>query len=307
MSPIYLNVDGTLKKIEKQIVDAANKGAKLVVFPELILSGYPNFTMGYMDYRQKYNDSAIHVGGSEIQELAKHSEEYGIVVVFGFVEKHPDFPEVIFNSSCVINSDGKVLGTHRKIAPFGAEKVIFQRGDARDIRLFETTVGKIGIGLCFENLNPLYRRALSVLGEELHCALWVTSEDTKHIVESSAVVTAVEGGVFVVVSSQVTNDPTPQEKGMRFIGGSCVLDPLGKYLAEPMFRNEKIICVQIDPAQWDVRKFQSRGMESRDDLLSLNIATEPYQPFLIKNKKSKEARASGNERLTLIKSKPIFL
>jgi predicted amidohydrolase len=289
MSPAYLEVGVTLKKIVKLIKDATKKSAKLIVFPELILSGYPNFSMSYLSYRQRYIDSAIRIDGPEIHEIANHSKENSIIVVLGFAERHPNFPEVIYNSSCVIDSDGVVLGTHRKIAPFGAEKVVFQRGDASDIRLFETSVGKIGIGLCFENLNPLYRRALTVLGEELHCALWVTSEEAKHIVESSAVVEAVEGGVFVAVSSQVTSNPTPQENGMQFIGGSSVLDPLGKYLVEPMYRNEKTIYTEIDPVLWDVKKIQSRGIESRDDLLSLNIATEAYRPYFIKNQKYNEA------------------
>jgi predicted amidohydrolase len=70
------------------------------------------------------------------------------------------------------------------------------------VKIHETKIGKIGIGLCFENLNPLYRRALTLLGEEIHCSLWVTNENMRHIITSSSIVTAIEGGVPVITSSQ---------------------------------------------------------------------------------------------------------
>jgi len=276
---IYLDPSATTDMILKLIDKASEKGAKLIIFPELILSGYPNFNVGSIEYRRRYNASAVLADGPELTRISEAAGEHDAVVVLGFNERDPDYPEVVYDSSCVIDASGEPVGTHRKISPFGAERIIFKAGDARDIRLFETEVGKLGIGLCFENLNPLYRRALSLLGEEIHCSLWVTSQDTKHVVEGSSVVAAVEGGVYVAVASQVTSGNGNFERGLSFIGGSCVLDPWGNYVAEPVYKSEKTLYAKIRPGSWDVRKFQSRGIEARDDLLSLNITTERYSPL----------------------------
>jgi predicted amidohydrolase len=138
-------------------------------------------------------------------------------------------------------------------------------------------VGKIGIGLCFEHLNPLYRKALSLLGEEIHCALWVNSEDIKHIVDCSSRVTAIESGTHVALASQIVESGSHLAIGQRFLGGSGVIDPWGQFISGPVFGRENIVCAEICPEKWRVQMYQSKGVEARDDLLSLNIAREPYQ------------------------------
>ncbi len=287
--PIFLDSLATTDRVCGFIERAAKGEAELVVFPELIISGYPNFKILSLDYRIKYNDAAILVDGPEILQVSEKAAELGTVVVLGFIERDLDFPEVIYNSSCVIDSDGYVIGTHRKIAPLGAEKLMFKQGDARDIRIFETRVGKLGVGLCFEHLNPLYRKALSLLGEEIHCALWVNSEDIRHVVESSSRVTAIEGGAFVALASQITprSKKEPLAMGQDFIGGSGVLTPWGKFISGPKYGSEEIIYADIEPETWRVQKYQSRGIEARDDLLSLNLAKEAYKP--IREKKERKS------------------
>lgn len=287
IQPIFLDTSETIIKICEYIDRAAQKGAELIVFPELILSGYPNFQQFNLDYRQRYNNAAIYTLGPEMEKLSGKAENKGVVVVLGFIERDIEYPEVIYDSSCVIDGDGTIIGTHRKIAPLGAEKMVFKNGDARDIKIFETCVGKIGIGLCFEHLNPLYRKALSLLGEEIHCALWVNSEDIKHIVDCSSRVTAIEGGIHVALASQIVESGSHYAAGQRFLGGSGVIDPWGQFMSGPVFGRENIIYAEIDPEKWRVQMYQSKGVEARDDLLSLNIVREPYQAlrFIKKIKK----------------------
>ena len=97
-------------------------------------------------------------------------------------------------------------------------------------------------------------------------------------------------GIFVIhvaVSSQITQNPTYLEKGLNFIGGSCVIDPLGRYIKEPEYGNDSILKTSFDPSKWDDKKIQFRGTESRDDIFSINIATEPYMPLNYINSKGK--------------------
>ena len=291
--PASLDSLATTDKICRYIERASKREPDLVVFPELILSGYPNFKIATNEYRTEYNRAAIYPNGPELGQIAKSAENFGVVTVLGFIERDLDFPEVIYDSSCVINRDGKLLGTHRKIVPFGAEKLIFKEGDAKDIRIFETDVGKLGIGLCFEHLNPLYRRALTLLGEEIHCALWVTSEDSKHVIDCSSKITAIEGGVFVALASQVTSkDSGPTAIGQNFIGGSGIIDPWGRFIAGLIYGRDETIYAEIDTEQWQAQKLQSRGVEACDDLLSLNLATENHRPLYVKNQKSIDMPAS---------------
>lgn len=292
--PVFLDPSSTTHKICSYIEKASKREPELIVFPELILSGYPNFRIATLEYRSKYNHAAIYLNGPELEQISKKADEFGVVVVLGFIERDPDFYEVIYDSSCVIDKDGAIVGTHRKIAPLAAEKLIFKEGDAQDIRIFETAIGNLGIGLCFEHLNPLYRRALTLLGEEIHCALWVNSEDIKHVVDSSARVTAIEGGVFVALASQATDKKpkNPLAKGQKFIGGSGILNPWGKFIYGPIYEREEILYADIEPEPWYVQKFQSRGIEARDDLLSLNLATETYRSLYVKNQDRSEIKKS---------------
>jgi nitrilase len=293
IQPVFLDPLATATKICSYIEKASKREPNLVVFPELVLSGYPNFKIATNEYRNEYIRAAISVTGPELEQIAKTAENFGVVTVLGFIELDPDFPEVIYDSSCIIDSDGELLGTHRKIAPFGVEKLIFKEGDAKDIRVFDTNVGKLGIGLCFEHLNPLYRRALTLLGEEIHCALWVTSEDTKHIVDCSSKITAIENGVFVALVSQVTfKNSGSIAVGQNFIGGSGILDPLGRFVSGPIYGREETLYVEIEPEPWQTQKLQSRGIDARDDLLSLNLATEEYRSLYTKNPKKVDIRTS---------------
>jgi len=283
MQPLFLDVSGTALKICGFIEGAFRKGSDLIVFPELILSGYPNFKQFTLENRQQYNRLAIYADGPELEMISEKAEEHGVVVVLGFVERDPNYPEVIYDSSCVIDGDGSIIGTHRKIVSLGAEKMVFKEGDARDIRVFETNVGNVGVGLCFEHLNPLYRKALSLLKKEIHCALWVNSEDIKHIVSCSTRMTAIEGGTYVALVSQVTTRfGNSMMKGQRFLGGSGIIDPWGKFVSGPIFSKEEVLYADIDPEGWRVQMYQSRGVEARDDLLSLNIHREPYNPLKFK-------------------------
>jgi len=281
-NPLHLNSASSIKKMKKLISKASKKSTNLIVFPELAISMYPNFSVANYDYREKFNKAALTVDGPEMKGLCRTAKDNQITIVTGFIERDSEYPEVLFNSSCVIDSDGTLLGTHRKIAPLGVEMLFFKKGDAKDVRVFDTSIGTIGIAMCTEHLNPLYRRALTSLGEEIHCALWVTSQDNKHIVDATAKVTAVEGGAFVLISSQISiKDPNPSVyvKGQKFLGGSGIINPWGNYIAGPIFEKEDILYADVDVEKWRVRKFQSRGVEARDDILSLHITKEPFKTY----------------------------
>ena len=85
------------------------------------------------------------------------------------------------------------------------------------------------------------------------------------------------------------------DRGLSFIGGSSILDPWGNYIAKPVYGHDKILHARMEPGSWHARKFQSRGVESRDDLLSLNIATEAYSPIYKKHLKKPDLSDDSRE------------
>jgi len=86
---------------------------------------------------------------------------------------------------------------------------------------------------------------------------------------------------------------SPLGRGQVFVGGSGILNPWGKFLSGPKYGKEEILQNRIDLESWQARNFQSRGMEARDDLLSLSIATESYRPLYEKNRKRIRFRPSN--------------
>jgi predicted amidohydrolase len=274
MAPVYLDSLATTTKMCEFLEKAADNGARLVVFPELILSMYPTYDSP--EYREVYNKAAIKIPGPDVNELRRIAKKNRMYVVSGLIEKDNDY-EAIYNSSVIIDDRGGILGVHRKISLPPMEKTFFKQGDGENIKVFKTELGNVGIAMCYEHLNSLYRRSLYDLGEQIHCALWVNTDQIKHIVDSTARVTAMEGLVYVIVAAQVTpKRDKPGKKGIKgpprnlspFIGGSGILNPNGNYLSGPVFGKETIIYSEIAVKDWQAHKY---GVNPRDDLFTLSI------------------------------------
>ena len=277
MAPVYLDSQATIAKMCEFLEKAADKGARLVVFPELIISMYP--THDSPEYREIYNEAAIKIPGAELNLIKKIAKKERMHVVSGLIEKDKKY-DVIYNSSIIIDDRGNIAGKHRKIALPPMEKTFFKQGNYEDIKVFKNEIGNIGIAMCYEHLNSLYRRSLYKMKEQIHCALWVNTDHIKHIVDSTAKVTAMEGLVYVIIASQVTpKRDKPGRKGIKgpprnllpFIGGSGILSPNGTYLSGPVYGKETIIFSEIAVKDWQTHEY---GVDPRDDLFNLSIKKE---------------------------------
>jgi len=246
LAPIYLDSMATTMKMCEYIEKAADQNVKLIVFPELMISMYPTYCTP--EYRELYKEAAIDIPGPETKVLCDIARKHDLCVVTGLIERDKDNDGINYNSSIVIANNGHIVGVHRKIILPSEEKIFFTEGSKRDVRIFDMPPGRVGIAMCYEHLNPLYRKALYLMNEQMHCALWVNTEKIKHILDSTTKVTAIEGVVFVVLAAQVT--PKRDKLGkwgvkgaprqlLPFIGGSGVLDPNGEYIEGPVYGKEK--------------------------------------------------------------------
>lgn len=297
-----LNVEAGLARISELTGEAASAGAELVVFPELLLPGYPRYVpdpfpstpeglenwSDIQRYFTAYVAAAQVIPGPITEALGDIARDAGVDLIVGVAERHPHRRAALWNTAVAIGRDGSYLGRHRKLVAVMHERLYFQRGGREDVRLFETAAGRVGTAICFENHHPLYRRALGALGEEIHCALW-TGPAPRQVAQQRGrleahrelgVAHALDTGTFVVIASQVTDpDPHGGALGSRWAhsGGSYIIDPLGRTLASVPDYEEGMAVADLDLSLIEVGRliWNPFGDDLREDLFGPAEAAPP--------------------------------
>lgn len=132
-------IEANLERALKYVKVAAEKGAKLILLPEFLPTGYI-FTPAIWDAGEPTN-------GTTVQWLREHSKRLGVYMGTSFLEADGlDF----FNTFVLTTPDGKDAGRVRKETPASFE-AYFTKGDRSD-HIIETDIGKIGVGICYENM-----------------------------------------------------------------------------------------------------------------------------------------------------------
>ncbi|MFB4275460.1 carbon-nitrogen hydrolase family protein [Nonomuraea sp. MTCD27] len=264
-APRLFDLPETLRRFEDLLARAAAGGAHLVVFPEAFIGGYPKgstfgATVGRRDDEgralfARYRRSAIEIPGEAFERMSAAVAARQAHVVVGVIER---YGRTLYCSALLFAPDGTLLARHRKLVPTGTERVIWGRGDARDVVVADTDVGRIGLAICWESYMPLYRTALYQRDVQIYCAPTVDDRDVwtstmRHI--------AVEGRCFVLSANQFAGrDDYPGDfpaadpaaaAAATIQGGSCVVDPFGHVLAGPSFGKQDVLIADIDLAVLD--------------------------------------------------------
>ncbi len=284
----------SLEKAQALIAQAARQGARLVLFPEAFLSGYPRgldfgatigerSDEGREDFR-RYWESSVDVPGPIVDALSRTAREQHVYLVIGVVERDGG---TLYCSILFFADDGRFLGKHRKVMPTGLERLVWGFGDGSTLPVYDTPLGRLGAVICWENYLPLLRATMFAKGIEVYCAPTADSRDVwlasmRHI--------AVEGRCFVLscnqfnrrrdfpedYRSQFGNDP----EAVVTPGGSCIVDPFGKLLAGPNREEETILTAEIDRAEIVRGKYDLDvvGHYARPDIFQLNVDERPKRP-----------------------------
>ncbi len=260
-------------------------GAGLVVMPEALLGGYPKGeTFGtYLGYRlpegreayQRYYENAIDVPGAETEALAGLAQRTGAHLVLGVIERDGN---TLYCTALFFSPEEGLVAKHRKLMPTGTERLIWGQGDGSTLPVLDTSVGKLGAAICWENHMPLLRTAMYAKGVQVWCAPTV---DERDVWQASMRHIAHEGRLFLVSACQV--QPSPDVLGIEvphwdaarplIQGNSVIVGPLGEVLAGPLRGEEGLISAEIDleelvRARYD---FDVVGHYSRPDVFSLVV------------------------------------
>lgn len=315
VAPVWQNKEATVDKAIKIIEEAARNGAKLIVFPECFISGFPRYSTFETPEitRRKYPvllKNAVEVPGREVDLLCEVARQNEINVVIGVNEKEKVL-DTLYNTQVFISSDGKFLGKHRKLVPTFTEKLIYCGGDGSTINVFETDIGRVGGLICGEHNNPLLKFAVYAMGERIHAASWPPFPPKKMLVHREYVrfasqQYALEGKVFVVAatgyfSREMLEDIEPQFREGLEVGGapSLVVSPnYGRIIAEASADTETIIYGEIDLDEGIPVKLMHdvTGHYNRFDIFSLIVNRTKQQPLREYEEKASKEQALGSTK-----------
>lgn len=298
-APVVFDRPRTLEKVSVLAGECGRRGARVAVFPEAFVSGYPKgldfgarvggrTPEGRVMFR-RYYESAVDVPSSATEQLGSCARRNNLHLVVGVIERDGG---TLYCTVLFFAPDGSLLGKHRKLMPTAMERLIWGSGDGSTMPVFDTAAGKIGAVICWENYMPLLRMAMYAKGIQLYCAPTV---DDREIWASNMRHIAFEGRCFVLSAVQyIKRSDCPQDypaiqgddpNAILIRGGSVIVDPLGNFLAGPCYDGECILTADLDLNRIPEGKYDLdvAGHYARPDVFRLIVNERPAPPAEFRN------------------------
>lgn len=240
--------DLNLKKTIERVKEAASKGAKIVCLQELYRTRYfPQWD------RRDASLLAETIPGESTAAFSRLARELEIVIIVPVFEK--DVADY-YNSVAVIDSDGSLLDTYRKIHiphdPLFYEQSYFTPGE--EIRVYDTQYAKFAVLICYDQWFPEAARLAALRGAQIifypTAIGWIqgmedpAEGDWHDAWETVQRGHAIANSVFVAAANRVG-----REEGLKFWGSSFVCDSFGKIVARAGSREEEVLIAEIDLAK----------------------------------------------------------
>ena len=279
----------TAASVAEKLHEVAAAGARLAVFPEALVGGYPKgesfgapIGMRKPEGRaafERYHSRAIDLGGPEVEMIAEATAETGVFAVIGVIERDGG---TLYCTALYFDGAKGLVGKHRKLMPTAGERLVWGFGDGSTMPVIKTDFGTIGAVICWENYMPALRMYMYSQGVTIYCAPTADDRDTwlpsmQHI--------ALEGRCFVLTACQhITRGAydeahesalgdDPETVMMR--GGSAIVSPSGQVLAGPYFDGETVLYAELDSEELARGKydFDVTGHYARPDVFKLVVDT----------------------------------
>jgi predicted amidohydrolase len=228
-----------LSKIISCLRSAAERDAKLVMFPECALTGYAYNSLA------EAIPFAERIDGPASEAIAATCRETGTHAVAGFIERDGD---KFYNAAMLVGPDG-VIGSYRKVhLPFIGIDRFLTPGD-RQFNVFDLPFGKLGLNICYDISFPEAARVLKLMGAELIALITNWPEAAWRSPEFVANTRALENHLFYAATDRVGT-----ERGWKFIGRSKIVDCNGDTLAEAGIEDEELLIASIDFEQANLNR-----------------------------------------------------
>ena len=281
----------TVAAAERGVREAAARGAQVVCLQELFNAPY----FCKVTDAERF-DLAEPIPGPTVERMQRLAAELGVVLIVPIFEKRG--PGLYHNSAAVLDADGALLGTYRKMHipddPLYHEKYyftpgeIYQHDEARPpsgFRVFRTRFATIGVLICWDQWYPEAARITSLMGAQVlfypTAIGWHPKEkeewgaaqaDAWRTIQRSH---AIANGVYVAAANRVGFEAEPGTDGIEFFGHSFVSDPFGRLIADAG-TDPAVLIATCDPARIEYTRrnwpfLRDRRIDAYGDILKRYI------------------------------------
>ena len=233
MEPVLGDKNKNLAQCLKLIRIAAREGARLMVFPEATLNGYIFNSL----------DEAIPttepIPGPATGEITTVCRQLNVYVIVGLLEEDQGR---YYNTAAFIGPAG-LVGKYRKLhLPYVGVDRYLNHGNL-PLEVYDTELGRIGMGICYDVSFPEHARILTLLGADIIVIITNSSEGREFNSEHTILTRARENNVYCVYINRIG-----EERGRKFFGRSKIVDCFGKCLNQGKPYEEDILYTEIDPS-----------------------------------------------------------
>jgi N-carbamoylputrescine amidase len=291
------DVQSNVKRAQRLIREAADRGAQIVCLKELFNSLY--FCKSQQCDRFELAET---IPGPTTDLIQATAQELGVVVIAPIFER--EAAGIYRNSAAIIDADGSLLGVYRKMHipddPLYYEKYYFtpgdghfdyhgeQAGEAGGFKVWQTRYATIGVLICWDQWFPEAARITALMGAQVlfypTAIGWHPAEKDEwgraqvnawRTIQRSH---AIANGVYVAAPNRVGHEDEPGTNGITFFGHSFVTDPFGRDIAEAG-EAEEILIARCDPALIENARrnwpfLRDRRVDAYGPILKRYIGTE---------------------------------
>jgi len=256
--PKLMQVKENLDNMVKATREAARNKANLIVFPECSLTGY------VFSSREEALPYAETIPGPSTEELLSVCRELDVYVVFGLLEKEGDR---LFNALSFVGPKGFAASYRKNHLPFLGIDRFVDKGD-RPFQVHSTTIGNIGLHICYDVLFPESARIMALLGADIVVLSTNFPHGRGDALNCVARARTIENKV-----NMVTSDRVGAERGFSFAGLSNVVDVTGEILGIASPDKEEIVYGEVSleaarqkhrvfiPGEWEIDNIGHRRPE----------------------------------------------
>jgi nitrilase len=290
-TPALFDLEKTVDIIISWIDKAARSGCQLLLFPESFIPCYPrglNFdaVIGRRTSRSRetwldYWENSPELSSPQLARISEAISKTGIFTALGITERSETGS--LYCTLVYFDGSGKIVGKHSKVKPTGLERYCWGESDGTGLVSFDTSLGKIGGLICWENYMPLARYAMYRQGVEIYLA---PTADARPSWQSTLQHIALEGRCFVLSANQFVRksdypgryqEALVDEPEIMCSGGSAIYSPMGDLLAGPLWDQQGLLVADLDFSLLAKSKldFDVAGHYSRGDIFRLEVVNQP--------------------------------